>query len=188
MEARLKQVIAESIELDTIMHRFRWLCLIFLVLAASARLAVPEEKPAGSAGPRRAYQETKLRGKVVPYKPALERMLQIKLAKTWGEDLLALETDDGKLLPILPTEEARFFYQDPQMHNRPVELKVRIHERTSGLQLIEFNTVKDGKLNEIYYWCDVCAIKLFASEPCVCCQGPLEVREHPVGEPFQIKN
>ena len=144
----------------------------------------------GSAATNRAkpkgFAVVHVRGKVTAYKAAMKRLFGLEFVGKWGVDLLALETDDGRLLPLLPTDGARFFYHDRRMLGRPVLLTARRHDRTPGLQVIDIHSIKDDKVHEIYYWCDVCAIKMYQLQQCDCCQGPIEVREHPVGERFRI--
>ena len=117
----------------------------------------------------------------------LFRSFDAPLVEKWGGDLLVLLADDGRVYPLLPTETARFFYQDEQMQRRPMELGVRLDDRSQTIDLIDVHSVKDGRLNEIYYWCEICAIKRYQKKTCECCQGPVEVREHPVGEPYRVK-
>lgn len=143
-------------------------------------------KPAQTAKP--TFKQIELRGKVVPYQDALKRLYGIKLAGDQAAKLLALETEDGRLEPIVPTDGGRFFYQDPAMLDRPVQIVARVYDKTPGLQVIKVYSIRDGKLNEIYYWCSICAIKMYQLRKCECCQGDVEVREHPVGEPYRIRN
>lgn len=153
--------------------------LLSLGLTAGAKEESSESKP--------SFRVEKLRGKVVPYRAALERRFGLQAAGDQADDLLALQTKDGRLLPLLPTEGAKFFYLDAANHKRPMQLTVRRYEKTPGLVVIEVHSIRDGKLNEIYYWCGICAIKSYAKEPCECCQLPVELREHPVGENFHKK-
>ena len=50
------------------------------------------------------------------------------------------------------------------------------------LQVVEVHSVRNGQLHEVYYWCDVCAIKRFEKKTCECCLGPMELREVPVAK------
>lgn len=161
--------------------------LALVGLARATRTgAEPEPKPT-PADPD-PFQTVTLRGRVVEYRPALERAFGIALVDEWAKDLLALATEDGRLLPILPTDGARLFYQDRRTWNRPMELTARVHDRTPGLQVVLVHSINGGRRNEIYYWCDICSIRMYQLKDCECCQGPIELREHPVGEPFRVRN
>lgn len=162
------------------------LALASVVAPGSSGAAETKDSPAKKTAAK--FELIQLRGSVVSYKQALEEKLGITLVESWGEDLYALFTDDGRVLPILPTEGARFFYKDERARHRPMEVTARVYEKTPGLQVIEVRSIKEGKLQEIYYWCDICSIKMYYLKDCDCCQGIIELREHPVGEPFRIQN
>ena len=51
---------------------------------------------------------------------------------------------------------------------------------SSLLQVINVHSYLKGDLHEVYYWCDVCAIKRSEKNICECCGGPMELREEPV--------
>lgn len=40
-------------------------------------------------------------------------------------------------------------------------------------------SVRDGKVQELYYYCDVCAVKGIEPGPCMCCREPVHLIEEP---------
>jgi hypothetical protein len=38
-------------------------------------------------------------------------------------------------------------------------------------------SVRDGVVYDLYYYCDICAIKMLSPCPCMCCQGPVKLME-----------
>ena len=40
--------------------------------------------------------------------------------------------------------------------------------------------LREGKLHEVYYWCDICSIRRGEKMTCECCGGPMELREEPL--------
>jgi hypothetical protein len=50
------------------------------------------------------------------------------------------------------------------------------------LQVVAVQSYVKGQLCEVYYWCDICAIRTNVLGPCDCCGGPTELREVPVKE------
>jgi hypothetical protein len=44
-------------------------------------------------------------------------------------------------------------------------------------------SVRNGVVFDLYYYCDICAIKTLAPGPCMCCQGPVELTEKRVDSP-----
>ena len=48
------------------------------------------------------------------------------------------------------------------------------------LKVTRFNTVKNGRLYRVRYFCEVCNIESLEPGDCVCCQAPTELQEIPV--------
>jgi hypothetical protein len=121
-----------------------------------------------------------LDGKIVPLAGILEKFgsrLDAEAAPHW----LALVTDEGKVYPLIKDDGSRLFFADPHLQNRQMRITGRLFQDTHLLQVLSVNSVKDGQLYEIYYWCNVCSIRRNELlRKCDCCGGPLELREEPV--------
>jgi hypothetical protein len=118
-------------------------------------------------------------GKVVPLAGVLAKAgvtLDVEAAPQW----LALVTDDGTVYPLIRDAGARMFFKDPVLLDRPVRLTGRLLPKTNLLQVVNVHTYRQGKLHEVYYWCDICTIKGYEKTICGCCGGPMELREEPV--------
>jgi hypothetical protein len=96
---------------------------------------------------------------------------------------LALAADDGTIYPLIKDDGARMFFKDPQLLNRPMRLTGRLLPKSQLLQVVEVHSLHEGKLHEVYYWCDVCSIKRFEKKTCDCCGGPMRLREEEVSGP-----
>jgi hypothetical protein len=150
--------------------------LILLPLLAAAVL-----KPDQEAKPATAPKMEILRGQVVLVRDWLKKRAIEADEGALGE-LLALATDDGTLLPLVEDAGSRMFYRDPRLRGRPMQLQGRLLGGTL-LQVLVAHSIKDGRPHEMYYWCDVCAIRrpnLEKTNVCECCGGPMELREVPV--------
>jgi hypothetical protein len=130
-----------------------------------------------------AEPETKtvqLEGKVVPMAAILEKFgsrLDPEAAPHW----LALVTNDGKTYPLIKDDGSRLFFADPRLQNRAMRISGRLFQDTHLLQVLSVNSVKNGQLYEVYYWCDICSIRRNELlKKCDCCGGPMELREEPV--------
>jgi hypothetical protein len=95
---------------------------------------------------------------------------------------LALVTDDAKIYPLIKDDGSRMFFKDARLLNRPMRLTGRLFPDTHLLQVLEVHSLRQGQLHELYYWCDVCAIRRNEKNACECCGGPMELREVPVGK------
>ena len=157
------------------MNRMTKRIVILLALTAAALPAFVVA--AQDAPPEKNLQYFK--GKVVPLGDLLAKQaakLDADAAPYWR----ALQTDDGKVLPLVKDPASRMFFQDPKLLNRPMRLTGKLVPGTPFLQVINSHSVVGGKLHEIYYWCDICTIKGFEAGPCDCCGAPYEFREVPV--------
>ena len=119
------------------------------------------------------------KGKVVPLATLLEKQ-KIKLDADAAPHWLALVTDDGKTYPLIKDDGARMFFKDERLLNRPMQLTGRIVPGTNFLQVVTVHSIVKGELNDIYYWCDICAIRRNEKQVCDCCGGPMELKEEPV--------
>jgi hypothetical protein len=91
---------------------------------------------------------------------------------------VALAADNGKLHPLIKDGGSRMFFSDPALLNRPMRLTaVRVED---ALRVMAVRSVRNGKLHDVYYWCDICAIRRNEKMICECCGGPMELTEEPV--------
>jgi hypothetical protein len=149
-------------------------CLMPLLLAGEKK---------GETRKKEATAKPKLerfRGKVVPLADVVK-----KIGAQMDEDaapyFLALVTADGKVYTLIKDDSSRLFYKDKTLLNRPMELAGRIVPGSGNLlHVTQARSIRNGKLCELYYWCDVCSIKSREKVICGCCGGPMELHEEPV--------
>jgi hypothetical protein len=128
----------------------------------------------GAAGKARYFQ-----GKVVPLAKLLEKK-GVQLDKDAAPLWLALAGDDGKVYPLIKDAGSRMFFKDAKMLDRTVRLTGQLLADSQLLQVVNIHTVKQGELFDVFYWCDICAIRESELVACGCCGGPMELREVPV--------
>src|SRR4029079_12855580 len=128
------------------------------------------------------YRTETLRGRVVFLAEVLEKHSGIRAVPEARERILALQTADGTLIPLLEDARGRAFRRDERLREMNVELVVRRYEKNPLAQIIRVMEVtKDGRY-EIDYWCDICAIATVEKKDCECCQGPVELRRRKVDQ------
>jgi hypothetical protein len=93
---------------------------------------------------------------------------------------LVLVTDQGKTFPLIKDSGSRLFFQDKALLNRPMRLTGRLLPGSELLRVTDVRSVIKGQLHEVYYWCDICAIRRGEKNICECCGGPMELREEPI--------
>lgn len=121
-----------------------------------------------------------LAGRVVDLAEAMERLHGVPSDHDATGSVFALETDQGRLHPILKDIRGRAFHKDERLLGKEMVLRVKQFDGTDVVQVMQIYTVKEGKFAEFDYWCDTCAIAMFELKDCECCQGPIRFRERPV--------
>lgn len=146
------------------------------VLAGAVGTRRSSAEPPGTETP----QNETLRGRVVYLAEALERRYGVKSVPEAADRVLAIETRDGELVPLVEDIRGRAFRRDPQLRElEDLELLVRRHPGAPAVQVIKLYSHERGVRYELDYWCEICAIAMYELKPCDCCQGPIELRRRP---------
>lgn len=156
-----------------------------VLLTMSSRACLAEDAPTEVSSPDTEvalatepdYETVTLRGQVVWLVEALQRRFGIQSDDDPAEGMVALETKDGQLYPIVEDARGRGFHKDERIRNIDVALRVRQFVGSPVVQVIRVYTIHDGKVYEFDYWCDICSIPMFELKECECCQGPTRFRE-----------
>jgi hypothetical protein len=144
-----------------------------VVVACAAALS-----PLLAADPKPAKVED-FQGKVVPLADLVAREGG-KLDADAEATALCLVGDDGKVYTLVKDGGSRLFFKDRALLNRPMKLSGRLLPGSQALRVSAVRSVVKGAECEVYYWCDICAIKRGEKMVCECCGGPMELREEPV--------
>ncbi len=145
--------------------------MISLALAASASSMAFQIKAGKQA------KEIVVRGHVV----CLGEAGQPSTACAEGAHRFGLQTSGNKLYSFLSTDSMAEMFEDPAVRG----LVLQITGNPAGdnrLEIIKVLSVHDGKLFDIFYFCDVCNITAYAPGPCACCRKELELKETPAPE------
>ena len=149
-------------------------CGILLALLASARtLDAGEPKPV--ALPR----AVELRGRVVCLAEEMHRLHDVPLP-TNHEHLWGLQASDRMLYTLLRGKYSDAIFLDERVRQKELLIKARLFPNTQLLEITNLRSIKDGVVQDLYYYCDICAIKGVSPETCACCQGPVELVEKPL--------
>jgi len=153
--------------------RFRGLLAASAVLLVAALVCGADEP---------TYKTETLRGRAVYLAKAFENQTGIAAVPEARERIIALQTADGTLVPLLEDARGRAFRNDERLRQMDLELLVRRYSTSPAVQIIRvLEVTKEGRF-EIDYWCDICAIPLVENRECDCCQGPVELRRRKVND------
>lgn len=151
------------------------------VQAVEPQVAVPNvdaslASKANSDG-KPAFRTELVRGQVVWLADALKSKFGISTVPEVAKNSLALLTKDGRLLPIVENLRGRAFRKDERLREKEMEILTRRYENQPLIQVLRVYAIDDGKRFEVDYWCDVCAIVMFETGPCACCQDDNRLRK-----------
>jgi hypothetical protein len=85
---------------------------------------------------------------------------------------------DGRLYRFSQADTMTPVFTDPRVRQRELQITARLHAGNE-LEIIKVQSIKDGKLYDIFYYCDVCSITAYVPGLCPCCRNELEFRETP---------
>lgn len=119
---------------------------------------------------------TTIDGKVQPLAAALKELGAKPDADTDG---VALVTDKGDVFTLVKDDASRKLFLDSTLHNRAVKLTAVKLPGTQVLKVEKVQTVKDGKVFDVDYWCDQCQLAATQPGKCICCGSDVVLRETP---------
>ena len=84
----------------------------------------------------------------------------------------------GALHPVSPADANAAIFTDPRVRQRDLQVTAQLNDKQL-LEIIQVRSIRDGKLYDIYYFCEICNIRAYAPGLCPCCRNELEFRETP---------
>ncbi len=123
-----------------------------------------------------------LRGRIVCLTEELDKRFNVLPDCDNRHHVYSLKTGDGKIHPLLPTDSAAAVWMDERFRQRELQITARAFPDTDHVEVIKLQSLLSGKLHDLYYYCDVCAITTFKPGPCECCQDPVVFTEKPAEE------
>ena len=158
--------------------RWLWIVAVHLSLAAGiARSGQPEPAVQQKPAPDASFEVIYPRGRVVFLSAALKEKYGIKSVPESRQQVLALESKDGSLVPLVEDLRGRSFRRDKRLREMEVVLMARKYEGLPMLQVIRVYRVDGKKVFEVDYWCEICAIAMYELKACDCCQGDIDLRQ-----------
>lgn len=138
----------------------------------------PTETGASSTPAAPPARLVELRGRVVCLPEALHALYGTELS-SGHEHVYGFRAADGAFYTLLRTRWSEALFLDARLRAKDLLLKARLFPNSHVLDVENFKSIRDGQVCDLYYYCDVCAIKAVSPEPCACCQGPMELVEKP---------
>ena len=157
----------------------RAIAVIFVLIGVA--FAADQEQKARSAGPKNQgnLAETEVRGRIVCLPEAMHELYHTDLPAN-HEHLYGFKTADGTFYTLLRTKLAEALFVDEQVRKKELILRGHVLPKTQIFEMTSMNSVRNGVICDLYYYCDICAIKTLSPGPCMCCQGPVNLVEKPL--------
>lgn len=93
----------------------------------------------------------------------------------------AIADGGGQLHAFFAGDAGTAMFADARVRRR--ELQVTAQKTAKNeLEVVHVQSVRDGKLYDIYYFCELCNIRAYAPGLCPCCRNEMEFRETPATE------
>jgi hypothetical protein len=89
-----------------------------------------------------------------------------------------LLASDGKRFQFSPDDLIVPIFTESRVRRMELQIQALLHEKNL-LELEKVQAVKEGKLYDIYYFCEVCNITAYGPGPCPCCYEPFHFIEKP---------
>jgi hypothetical protein len=165
--------------------------LALVGLSCAARPSLGEAPARGEDEGRRKGEAPALveaRGRLVCLAEEMRERYQVEIPPV-HEHLLGFrlegEAPAGALryYTLLRTAISEGLFADKRFQERTLVLRGRRFPESALLEVNRYGWIRDGKLHDVYYWCDICSIRGTDPGRCACCQGEVELREAPRSEP-----
>ena len=153
------------------------LMISYVQLASAADRA--QDAGSGRHKPHAASREAELQGKVVCLAEEMHRAYQIDLP-TNHEHIYGFKTTNGVYYTLLRTKLSEALFADQRLREKELLLTGNILPKSQIFDVTKMKSIRNGRVYDLYYYCDICAIRTVAPGPCVCCQAPVELVEQPL--------
>lgn len=150
--------------------------------ASAVLLSTGAVAASGQSSGTKTPRDITLRGRVVCVTEELRDRHQVAADCERRGHVFALKTTDGELHPFLPTDAAAAIYLDERYRQRELQVTARLFPDVRMIEVIRLQSWKQGRLHNLFYFCEVCNIRTHKPGACDCCQDPVEFREVAVAE------
>ncbi|MBI4471627.1 MAG: hypothetical protein HY646_03100 [Acidobacteria bacterium] len=96
-----------------------------------------------------------------------------------GQDKWGFWTNDGNIYSLKRSLTSESLFVDERVRAMDLELVGRL-DADKVFDAIQIHSIHDGRVWDVFYWCDTCFIRSTAPGPCFCCRQPFELRESPI--------
>jgi hypothetical protein len=141
-------------------------CLAVLACLTFASCAT-EKEPAPATTSKANSRTVQLQGKLMP-------------AVDGTHDSLGFKTESNQIYTLVSNRMSSALFIDTNLQTKTLLLKGRVMPGRNFEVTGNLHSIREGKVHELFYYCDVCAIKGSDPGPCMCCRELVVLHEEPV--------
>ena len=149
-------------------RKCKWLLVMSTVLVLS-------HTSLGIAAQEKKAQEISLRGYVACVDENGNRLSPDHDCNQNGSSFELL-TKEQKRYKFAPTDPLVAMFTESRVRKMELLIKGLLSEG-NRLELAKIQALREGKLFDIFYYCEVCEITAYGPGPCFCCYNPFVYRE-----------
>ena len=109
----------------------------------------------------------------------MHRVHQTELP-TNHEHIYGFKTTNGVYYTLLRTALSEALFADERLREKELLLTGYALPKSQIFDVTKMKSIRKGVVCDLYYYCDVCAVRTVAPGPCVCCRAPVELVEEPL--------
>ena len=148
-------------------RQFRWQWGLAFAFLSSSLLFAADNKISTKSNGTPNDPIIELRGKLVAIKPPVTHA--------------AFRTESGEIYTLLSNRTSSALFLDTNLQSRTLLLGGRMLLGTRTFELTRnLRSIREDKVYELYYYCDICSIKGSEPGPCMCCRDAVHLVEEPV--------
>jgi hypothetical protein len=118
-----------------------------------------------------------LRGHIVCFDGGGKR-LDALLACNGPNVRYALTDNNGKLHDFSSADASAAIFSDARVRQRELQVTAQTTAQEQ-LEIIRVQSLREGRLYDLYYFCELCNIRAYVPGLCPCCRNVMEFRETP---------
>ncbi|MEW5978515.1 MAG: hypothetical protein AB1898_22190 [Acidobacteriota bacterium] len=81
-----------------------------------------------------------------------------------------LKTEEGQVFPLRSGDALGTLVSEKRLRSNRFQLTLRKEQGTPFFEVIRSQILRDGKVLDFYYFCEVCNITTYAPGLCMCCR------------------
>ena len=91
---------------------------------------------------------------------------------------IGLKDSDGQLYILNPGESAQTLVKEKKLQTREFQLILSKKTSDNTYEIIKAQLVRNKKIFDFYYFCEVCNITTYTPSACMCCRAATEYKEN----------